>query len=144
MNQHALWKRLATVHDPEVPCVSIVDLGLVVSITVTADAAHVVLRPTFIGCPALDWIGQRVRQALYPMTSFVEYDLGRPWTTDDISRTGREQLRAFGIAPPGETDTCPFCGSRDTHRESLFGGQLCRASYYCQSCHQPFSAWKSI
>jgi len=144
MNQEDLWERLGTVHDPEIPGLSIVDLGLVVSITVTADAAHVVLRPTFIGCPALDWIRQRVSQVLYPMKSFVEYDLGRPWTTADISRAGREQLRGFGIAPPDEADICPTCGSRDTHLESIFGGQLCRAIYYCEACQQPFDAWKSV
>lgn len=143
MTESEIWDRLGTVPDPEVPNLSIVDLGMVVS--VRHDPLEVVLRPTFVGCPALSWIADQVKHALGPVD--VRYDMTHPWSSQEISAEGRHKILEFGIAPPKNDKgpvACPFCASDKTRRMSQFGSALCRASYYCDQCHQPFEAWKPL
>jgi ring-1,2-phenylacetyl-CoA epoxidase subunit PaaD len=147
MTRADVLERLRTVHDPEIPDLSIVDLGMVAGVAVADDEVHITLKPTFIGCPALDWIRTDIEQAVGPLRAWVQYDMTSIWTTDDLTEDARSVLKAFGIAPPPNHNgrlQCPLCGGADTHQTSPFGSTLCRAMYYCQGCQQPFEAWKSI
>ncbi len=142
---------LATVPDPEVPVVSVVDLGMVREIRETPPA--VVITPTYTGCPATDAIKKSVRGAL-DSSGFgdvaLETTLSPPWTTDWISEAGREKLRAYGIAPPPHSSSlkarpapaCPRCGSSSTEEISRFGSTPCKALWRCLSCAEPFDHFK--
>ena len=139
---------LRTVHDPEIPTVSIVDLGLVHDVRRDGDAIRVELLPTFVACPALEVIRERVTDALRalgrPVT--VDFTFAVPWTTDRLTAVGRAGLRAAGIAPPAEPADvrCPFCESARIAMDSAFGPTLCRSLFYCRDCRQPFEAFKVI
>jgi len=152
---------LGSVHDPEIPPLSIVDLGIVERIEVTPGAVHVDLLPTFAGCPALDAIREDVLSALIAavpaLTPTVRFVLSPPWTTDRISEAGHEALRTYGLTPPSGTGpvrlalgrrpdpvvrACPFCGNDDTVLESAFGPTLCRSTHFCRACRNPFEAFK--
>jgi ring-1,2-phenylacetyl-CoA epoxidase subunit PaaD len=139
---------LATVHDPEIPTVSIVDLGLVHDIRVADDRIAVELLPTFVACPALEVIRSTVGDALTVLGRPVEvsFTFAAPWTTELLSEAGRAGLRRAGIAPPAAPADvrCPFCDSREIAMDSLFGPALCRSLFYCRSCRQPFEAFKPI
>lgn len=153
-----VWRWLAEVPDPEIPVVSVVDLGMVRGITIDGDVVEVRVAPTYSGCPATEVIedsiagklrdegvaGVRVRRVLAP-----------PWTTDWISESGREKLKAYGIAPPvGTADRrellgklpihCPRCGTAGTTLVSEFGSTACKASYKCDDCLEPFEYFKCI
>ncbi len=140
-----LWAVLAEVADPEIPVVSVVDLGIVRE----ADAAakRVVLTPTYTGCPATLVIETDVRTAL-DAAGFgdvrIETTLSPPWTTDWISEAGK--VRAYGIAPPvpagSRAVACPQCGSTDTVEISRFGSTPCKALWRCQACAEPFDLFK--
>jgi ring-1,2-phenylacetyl-CoA epoxidase subunit PaaD len=136
---------LAEVADPEIPAISIVDLGVVERVQVGDDAIHVELLPTFVGCPALDAIRQAVEARLAEFGRVVKVEFGYrvPWTTDRITKRGRRSLTASGFAPPGD-DTCPFCGSGNVATDNLFGPTQCRSVRYCRSCRQPFEAIKVV
>lgn len=144
---------LAEVLDPEIPVVSIVDLGIVRGVRASPPA--VLLTPTYTGCPATAAIEVAVRAAL-DAAGFeglqIETVLSPPWTTDWISETGREQLRAYGIAPPPmgrpahslreASVDCPHCGSANTEEVSRFGSTPCKALWRCRSCREPFDKFK--
>ena len=140
--------RLAAVHDPEIPTVSIVDLGIVERVDVTPDAVSVELLPTFTGCPALDVIRGAVEDALAPLglETTVDFTWRVPWTSDRITPEGRAALARSGFAPPAapEDIRCPYCGSERVAMDSAFGPTLCRSLFYCRSCRQPFEAFKPI
>jgi ring-1,2-phenylacetyl-CoA epoxidase subunit PaaD len=158
-----VWEALAEVHDPEIPPLSITDLGIVERIEVTADAISVSLLPTFAGCPALDVIKQDVEGAVGAVSAGRRVDVAfvysPPWTSDRITPEGREALRSYGLTPPGSgpvliplaalgpptaTGTpCPFCGSDDTVLESAFGPTLCRTTHFCRACRNPFEGFKT-
>jgi ring-1,2-phenylacetyl-CoA epoxidase subunit PaaD len=139
---------LRTVHDPEIPTVSIVDLGLVHEVRREGDAIRVELLPTFVACPALDVIRQTVTDELRVLGRpvRVEFTFEVPWTTDRLTEAGRAGLRAAGIAPPtAPADVrCPYCESARVAMDSLFGPTLCRSLFYCRDCRQPFEAFKAI
>jgi ring-1,2-phenylacetyl-CoA epoxidase subunit PaaD len=150
---------LAEVADPEIPVVSIVDLGIVEEVTVEADGIRIVLLPTFIGCPALDAIRSAVeaRLAEFDRPFDVRFEYRVPWTSDRITQEGKEKLRRSGFAPPPANRdeapilvqlsapvACPNCGSHRTILESAFGPTQCRAIYHCAACRQPFEAFKPI
>lgn len=159
------WAVLDTVMDPEVPVVSVRDLGIVREVRAGEEGLEVVLTPTYSGCPATELIEESVRAALVA-AGFgpVRITLQRApaWTTDWISAAGREKLRAYGIAPPGATDparaatlhfmprralapvACPHCGSAHTERLSAFGATACKALYRCLDCREPFEHFKPI
>ena len=139
---------LGVVVDPEIPTVSIVDLGLIHDIRVADDGIAVELLPTFVACPALDVIRSTVADALAAIGRPVDvsFTFAVPWTTDRLTDAGRAGLRAAGIAPPGEPSTirCPFCDSAAVAMDSAFGPALCRSLFYCRGCRQPFEAFKPI
>jgi ring-1,2-phenylacetyl-CoA epoxidase subunit PaaD len=136
---------LAQVPDPEIPALSIVDLGIVRDVS----AARVLLTPTYTGCPATTVIEAMVRLAL-DQAGFagveIETTLTPPWTTDWISAEGRAKLRAYGIAPPAPPGSraveCPHCGSGDTEEVSRFGSTPCKALWRCRACAEPFDHFK--
>lgn len=148
----AVREALARVKDPEIPVCSIADLGLVERVEVTDRAIEVTLLPTFVGCPALDMIRddaeRAVREVVPRHEVSVRYTFEPPWTTDRITKAGREALRTFGIAPPGSARVmqiavpCPHCGSLATTIESGFGPTPCRTIRYCTSCRNPFEGFK--
>jgi len=145
VDEAAVRAALAEVPDPEIPALSIVDLGLVERVTVADSAIRVELLPTFIGCPALDAIRDAVAERLAGFGRPVEVRFAYtvPWTTERITAAGAEALRASGIAPPGVT-TCPWCGSTNVVRDNLFGPTQCRSLHYCRGCRQPFEAFKPV
>jgi ring-1,2-phenylacetyl-CoA epoxidase subunit PaaD len=134
---------LETVMDPEIPVVSVIDLGIVRDVA----ADKVTITPTYSGCPATDVIERTVREALdangYRNVA-IETVLTPPWTTDWISEQGKERLRAYGIAPPelAKAATCPQCGSTDTEEVSRFGSTPCKAQWRCKDCLEPFDRFK--
>lgn len=155
------WAVLGGVPDPEVPALSVVDLGLVREISEEGDGLAVVVTPTYSGCPATEQINDAIARALEDDgLGPVNVTLRRApaWTTDWISDAGRERLRAYGIAPPGRcgeagTSTirilargveCPRCGSAQTERLSAFGSTACKAMYRCLACQEPFEHFKPI
>jgi ring-1,2-phenylacetyl-CoA epoxidase subunit PaaD len=139
---------LASVHDPEIPTVSIVDLGLVHDIGIEPDRIAVELLPTFVACPALEVIRSTVVDALAVFDRPVEvaFTFAVPWTTERLTAAGAAGLRAAGIAPPAEPSAvrCPYCDSGRVAMDSLFGPALCRSLFYCRDCRQPFEAFKPI
>ncbi|MEE1893812.1 1,2-phenylacetyl-CoA epoxidase subunit PaaD [Pseudomonas otitidis] len=152
------WQVLDAVMDPEVPVVSVVDLGIVRALERDGGRLHVVVTPTYSGCPATEVIERDIEQALL-QAGFVprlERRLTPAWTTDWISAEGRERLRAYGIAPPqgsaskrsllGEAPEirCPQCGSAHTEQLSEFGSTACKALHRCRDCLEPFDYFKCI
>jgi ring-1,2-phenylacetyl-CoA epoxidase subunit PaaD len=141
----AVRAALAEVPDPEIPAVSVVDLGMVEDVRVSPTGIHVELLPTFVGCPALDAIRDAVveRLAAFGRPVDVEFGYRVPWTSDRISAQGRERLRASGFAPPDDP-ACPYCGSANVALDNLFGPTQCRSVRYCRSCRQPFESFKPV
>jgi ring-1,2-phenylacetyl-CoA epoxidase subunit PaaD len=136
---------LDKVMDPEIPVISIADLGIVRGFAL--DPPRVLITPTYTGCPATIAIERAVRDALDEAgfdRVHIERVLFPPWTTDWITERGREQLRAYGIDPPHpETEAqCPRCGSTDTTEVSRFGSTPCKAQWRCNDCHEPFDRFK--
>jgi ring-1,2-phenylacetyl-CoA epoxidase subunit PaaD len=133
---------LSHVADPEIPCVSVVDLGIVRDVTDDI----VTITPTYTGCPATIAIEADIRAALdrAGLSALkIETILAPPWTTDWISEAGREKLRAYGIAPPSVTAAqCPRCGSARTEEISRFGSTPCKSLHRCLDCREPFDRFK--
>jgi ring-1,2-phenylacetyl-CoA epoxidase subunit PaaD len=155
----AIRAALAEVPDPEIPVVSVVDLGMVEDVHAGPAGIRVTLLPTFVGCPALDLIRAAVERRLssFDVPVDVRFEYRVPWTSDRITAAGREKLRMSGFAPPspaqpgtellielGATVPCPHCGSRRTVLENAFGPTRCRAIYHCTACRQPFETFKTI
>lgn len=156
---------LEAVRDPEVPVLSVVELGVVRDVTFGADDTVVTITPTYSGCPALRVMEREVREALeragLPGPRVV-VSYTPAWTTDWIGPAAREKLRAYGIAPPGprrhddegdvlvqllrapEVVACPYCGSRETELRSEFGPTACKSIRFCRGCLQPFEQFKVI
>lgn len=153
-----VWAALEQVCDPEIPVLSVVEMGIIADARIESGRVVVEMTPTFAGCPALDVmrknIGEAVRGAGFEdVTVDVVFD--PPWTSDRISADGRRKLKEFGLAPPGKACgeiseatlarvTCPFCDSADTTLESIFGPTLCRAIHYCNACRQSFEQFKPV
>ena len=145
IDEGVLRAALADIADPEIPLISIVDLGIVERVDVSDGVIHVELLPTFVGCPALDAIRVAVeaRLAEFGRPVDVQFGFAVPWTTDRITERGRRHLAKSGFAPPGD-DTCPYCGSSNVLTDNLFGPTQCRSTRYCRSCRQPFEALKVV
>ena len=153
--EQGVWELLARVPDPEIPVLSIVDLGIVRYVRRGGDERlHVGITPTYSGCPATEAIRAATRAALdaggYPQAA-IEEVLSPPWTSDWVTPAGRAKLAAFGIAPPapggestGAPVGCPRCGSLTTERISEFGSTPCKAHYRCNACGEPFDRFKCI
>ena len=156
----AVWTVLRTVMDPEIPVISVVDLGIVRDVRKAGTGLEVIITPTYTGCPATREIERDVRAAL-DGNGFADVamtiSLSPAWTTDWISTEGREQLKAYGIAPPEGSSAgkhvlfagaanvqCPRCGSRQTEQVSEFGSTACKSLWRCTSCREPFDYFKCI
>ena len=152
---------LNSVMDPEVPVISVVELGIVRDVAIQHDAVTITITPTYSGCPAMREIEADIRTALLARGVHdvnVKLVLSPAWTTDWIGPEAREKLRAYGIAPPGRAEPqglitltrarvavqCPFCGSNDTRLQSEFGSTACKAIHVCNSCRQPFDEFKAL
>ncbi|HET7628873.1 MAG TPA: 1,2-phenylacetyl-CoA epoxidase subunit PaaD [Bacillales bacterium] len=153
-------KALETVTDPELPCINIVDLGMLEAVEMSGGTVTIRLLPTFSGCPALDMIKNDVLRAVREVAAgvegvsdvHVEFVYDPPWTTDRISAQGKENLKTFGVAPPPAEHVegepwkvdCPYCGSPYTTMENIFGPTACRSILYCTHCKNPFEAMKPV
>jgi ring-1,2-phenylacetyl-CoA epoxidase subunit PaaD len=148
IDEAAVRLALADVADPEIPVVSVVDLGMIERVEVRPDAIRVELLPTFVGCPAVDMIkaavGARLAQFGRPVE--VEATFRVPWTSDRITASGKAKLRASGFAPPTAEIAvrCPYCGSANVALDNLFGPTQCRSLRYCRACRQPFEQFKTV
>jgi ring-1,2-phenylacetyl-CoA epoxidase subunit PaaD len=160
VSEAAVWDALAEIPDPEIPVISLVDLGVIRQVEVEGSEVRVEFTPTFLGCPALeamrDAMDARIRElGAEPDVRVIVDD---SWSTDRITPEGREKLREAGFAPPAPREAaaptivqlrsgafkCPYCGSTDTRLENLFGPTPCRSLRYCPSCRQPFEQFKTV
>jgi ring-1,2-phenylacetyl-CoA epoxidase subunit PaaD len=149
-----VWERFAGIPDPEIPVVSLVDLGVIRSVDVRDGHVHVEFTPTFLGCPALEVMKRELERAVVELGGEPDVEVVNDdsWGTDRISAAGREKLRAAGFAPPAPrlvqlqsaVHRCPYCGSTETRLENLFGPTPCRSIRYCTRCRQPFAQFKPI
>ncbi len=160
MTEAAVWDALAEIPDPEIPVISLVDLGVVKSVEVEAERVRIEFTPTFMGCPALEVMRKQMEEAVTAIGGEPQVDvlLDDSWSTDKITPAGREKLREAGFAPPApraaSTPTliqlqhaahrCPYCDSTATRLENIFGPTPCRSLRYCESCRQPFEQFKTI
>lgn len=158
---HAVWAALQDVMDPEIPAVSVVEMGMIAGVEVAGGRAAITVLPTFTGCPAVGVIESDVRAAVAAVEGVtdvaVEFTYSPPWTTERITELGRKKLEEFGLAPPTgkgpvliteiglpQVAKCPFCGSTNTRNENMFGPTPCRALYYCEGCRNPFEQFKTV
>jgi ring-1,2-phenylacetyl-CoA epoxidase subunit PaaD len=161
LSREGAWEALRQVMDPEVPVISVVELGIIRDVDVREDRVVVTVTPTYSGCPAMRVIEQDIEAALRAHGADaveVKTSFTPAWTTDWIPAEAREKLRAYGIAPPGAADhdapvtigrrrptvRCPWCGSSDTELRSEFGSTACKAIHACRACKQPFEEFKPI
>lgn len=153
-----IWEVLEQVKDPEIPVISVVEMGLIRSVGIDGDKVIVTMSPTFAGCPALQIMKQAVEDNLKDSGAReveVKMTFSPPWSSDFILPEGRRKLKEFGLAPPPrhggdvqsgllEEVTCPYCDSQKTTLKNSFGPTLCRAIYYCENCQQPFEQFKPL
>ena len=155
-----VWDALSEIPDPEIPVISLVDLGVVREVDVHDDTVRVDFTPTFLGCPALEVMRDAMADQIRALGAEPEINvrLDDSWSTDRITPEGREKLRASGFAPPAPREAtaptlvqlqsnvhrCPYCGSTETRLENIFGPTPCRSLRYCATCKQPFEQFKTI
>jgi ring-1,2-phenylacetyl-CoA epoxidase subunit PaaD len=160
VTEQRVREALAEIPDPEIPVISLVDLGVVRDVEVEGDRVRVEFTPTFLGCPALETMRAAMEDKIRELGAepAVEVVLDDSWSTDRISPEGREKLRAAGFAPPTPRGAgpptlvqltsavfrCPYCGSTETRLDNIFGPTPCRSLRYCESCRQPFEQFKTI
>ena len=160
VTEERVWAALGDVPDPEIPAVSVVDLGVVRDVTVAGGRVTVEFTPTFLGCPALEVMRDQMAAAVRSLGAEpdVKVILDDSWTTDRITPAGRAKLRDAGFAPPIPSDAgapalvqlkadafrCPYCGSARTRLENLLGPTPCRSIRYCEGCRQPFEQFKTL
>jgi ring-1,2-phenylacetyl-CoA epoxidase subunit PaaD len=153
-----IWQTLNTIADPEIPVVSLVELGIVRDVQLAGEAVVVTITPTFAGCPAMHHMREEIFETLRASgveTVEVRVSLSPPWTSEWLSDEVRSKLRDFGLAPPphhsGELEIklmevveCPYCGSKNTVMDNAFGPTLCQSIHYCRSCRQSFQRFKPL
>jgi ring-1,2-phenylacetyl-CoA epoxidase subunit PaaD len=160
VTEQQVWDALAEIPDPEIPVISLVELGVVRDVEVEDGRVRVEFTPTFLGCPALEVMRDAMLERITALGAEPEVRVitDDSWSTDRITPEGREKLRASGFAPPAPRSPggpqlvqlqsnafrCPYCGSRDTALENIFGPTPCRSVRYCRSCRQPFEQFKTI
>ena len=159
IDKQQILQYLQQVKDPEVPVLSVVDLGIVRDVRLNGDELEVIITPTYTGCPAMDMIGTNIRIMLASLgfeKVKISQQLSPAWTTDWMSEEGKHKLKEYGIAPPNprqqvcqdrpfvmdEAIQCPHCNSWHTHRISEFGSTACKALYQCDDCKEPFDYFK--
>lgn len=159
IEQKRVWAILETVTDPEVPVLTITDLGIVRDVKLNGEEIEIIITPTYTGCPAMDMIAMNIKVALlengYRQIKVTSV-LSPVWTTDWMSEEGKRKLKEYGIAPPNPTQQtcndklfaeaeavqCPHCNSYHTRRISEFGSTACKALYQCEDCKEPFDYFK--
>lgn len=152
-----VWDALAEIPDPEIPTVSLVDLGVVREVEVEAGRVRVEFTPTFLGCPAVEVMRDLMAERIRGLGAEPQIEVStNGWSTDRITEEGRRKLRESGFAPPSGSGSatllqiqtgkhpCPYCGSEDTRLENLFGPTPCRSIRYCNACRQPFEQFKTL
>ncbi|MGX9356844.1 1,2-phenylacetyl-CoA epoxidase subunit PaaD [Roseobacteraceae bacterium S113] len=145
-----VWSWLAHVPDPEIPVVSVVDMGMVRDVAWVGDVLEIIVTPTYSGCPATAVIAMDIEAALKARgveRLCITSQIAPPWTTDWMTQAAHDKLRAYGIAPPspsGGPDACPQCGSSDVSRVSQFGSTPCKAQWRCGACLEPFDYFKCL
>jgi ring-1,2-phenylacetyl-CoA epoxidase subunit PaaD len=160
VTESAVWDALAEIPDPEIPVISLVDLGVIRDVDVSPQRVRIEFTPTFLGCPALEVMKGAMEEQVRALGAEPEVAvvLDDSWSTDRITPEGREKLRAAGFAPPAPREAappmliqlqsqafrCPYCGSTNTKLENIFGPTPCRSLRYCASCRQPFEQFKTI
>lgn len=159
ISRDTIWSLLQTVNDPEVPVLSVIDLGIIRNVNIDCDAIEVVITPTYSGCPAMDMIAWNIRAVLAEngfTKASIKTVLSPAWTTDWMSDAGKQKLKEYGIAPPNpkqqvcrdelfsadEAIECPHCHSLHTTRISEFGSTACKSLYQCIDCREPFDYFK--
>jgi ring-1,2-phenylacetyl-CoA epoxidase subunit PaaD len=156
----AVWAALEEIPDPEIPVISLVDLGVVREVAVDGEHVRIEFTPTFLGCPALEVMRRAMEEKVAALGGEAEIAVIQDdsWSTDRISPAGREKLRGAGFAPPtpraagvttlvqlqSKAFRCPYCGSTETRLENMFGPTPCRSIRWCESCRQPFEQFKTI
>jgi ring-1,2-phenylacetyl-CoA epoxidase subunit PaaD len=157
VDERQVWEELGKITDPEIPVLSLVEMKIIREVKVRDQEARVLISPTFVGCPALEYIKEEIRSRLSSLgcgSVEIQTTYSPPWSTDMLDENVREKLRSFGTAPPARTTeipatltipaACPFCGSMNTHMESEFGATLCKQIFYCNYCRQSFERFKTI
>jgi ring-1,2-phenylacetyl-CoA epoxidase subunit PaaD len=155
-----VWEALEKIPDPEIPVISLVDLGVIRSVDVQEGRVRIEFTPTFLGCPALEVMKRAMEEKVTELGAEPEVEVvtDDSWSTDRITPAGREKLREAGFAPPAPREVsaptlvqlqanvfrCPYCGSTETRLENIFGPTPCRSLRYCESCRQPFEQFKTI
>jgi ring-1,2-phenylacetyl-CoA epoxidase subunit PaaD len=155
-----VWEAFEQIPDPEIPVVSLVDLGVIRSVDVSDGHVRVEFTPTFLGCPALEVMKQALEAKVSELGAEPDVQVVQDdsWSTDKITPAGREKLRVAGFAPPPPREAsapklvqlqasvhrCPYCGSTETKLENIFGPTPCRSLRWCESCRQPFEQFKTI
>lgn len=162
-SKNDIWKLISEVTDPEIPVLTIVDLGIARSVEKRDDNFIIKITPTYSGCPAMKAIEDEIRKKLElnGIRDFeIKKDFSETWTTDWMTEEAKKKLKEYGIAPPGETESeddflkslkgsskiipCPYCDSTNTELQSEFGSTACKAQYYCHDCDEPFEHFKCI
>lgn len=157
VTEKEIWELLEQVSDPEVPVLTIVDLGVVRNVELNGNRCTVTITPTYSGCPAMKYIEKGIEEVLHDKVDLeIHTKLSPAWTTDWLSEEGKNKLRDYGIAPPeNEVDKsvlfaeptvvpCPLCHSRNTRMVSQFGSTACKAHYQCNDCLEPFDYFKCL
>ncbi len=153
-----IWTLLETIKDPEIPAISLIEMGIIRDVSIDGKSVTVIITPTFSGCPALTVMEEEITAKVTEAGAeecHIQRQLNPPWSSDWISDEGRRKLKDFGIAPPHRHDgkieivlyqtvNCPHCNSTNTTVKNEFGSTLCRAIYLCNDCHEPFEQFKAL
>jgi ring-1,2-phenylacetyl-CoA epoxidase subunit PaaD len=156
--EERIWEELGKITDPEIPVLTLVEMKVIRSVSMSVDGVKVVMSPTFVGCPALEHMKDEIQTRLAKLGCervTVETTFTPPWSTDMLDNDVKEKLRLFGIAPPPKNGeeliavlvlpvACPFCNSQNTHLDSPFGATLCKQIFFCDDCRQSFERFKPI
>ncbi len=156
-SEKEIWQLLEQVSDPEVPVLTVVDLGVIRSVEIKEDEVHINITPTYSGCPAMNAIETDIKilMSSYQIPVVIHTVLSPAWTTDWMSEKGKEKLKAYGIAPPQyqvsnklfstpQNIQCPLCNSTNTKLISEFGSTACKSLYKCNDCLEPFDYFKCL
>lgn len=158
MSSEEIYRWLEEVKDPEIPVLSLVDLGVITRVEIVNEQVKIEMTPTFVGCPALDYMKKEVEEVLAKnkVENFsVEVNFKKAWSSDLISEKGKQALKQFGLAPPASSQVfhdigilehaqCPRCNGTNTELKTPFGPTLCRSIYYCHDCREAFEQFKAI
>jgi ring-1,2-phenylacetyl-CoA epoxidase subunit PaaD len=158
INETAVWQALESVMDPEIPVISLIEMGIIREVVVKNGRVSVTMTPTFSGCPALVEMETLIQEAVHALGAeevVVQKQFNPPWTSDWITDEGRAKLKAFGLQPPQrhsgnlmvtffDVVSCPRCDSKNTAVKNSFGSTLCRAIWYCNDCQEPFEQFKPL